>query len=161
VKQEAFPSKPITMVIDQGPGGQNDVMTRAVSKAAEKVLGQPIICENRPGGGMIVARNYVLKSKPDGYTLGTGGSYNTVTWPHMQKLPFKYEIAPLVLAFILGPLAENAFRQCLIMSQGNYFIFLSRPFPLIALTIALFLFASQILPSIRKRRRIIAEIEES
>ena len=73
MKQEAFPSKPITMVIDQGPGGQNDVMTRAVSKAAEKVLGQPIICENRPGGGMIVARNYVLKSKPDGYTLGTGG----------------------------------------------------------------------------------------
>ena len=73
---------------------------------------------------------------------------------------FKYEIAPLVLAFILGPLAENAFRQCLIMSQGNYFIFLSRPFPLIALTIALFLFASQMLPSIRKRRKIIAEVEE-
>jgi len=86
--QETFPSKPITMIIDQGPGGQNDVMTRALSKAAEKVLGKPIVCENRPGGGMIVARNYVLKSKPDGYTLGTGGSFNTVTWPHMQKLPF-------------------------------------------------------------------------
>lgn len=86
--QESFPSKPITMIIDQGPGGQNDVITRALSKAAEKELGKPIVCENRPGGGMIVARNYVLKSKPDGYTLGTGGSFNTVTWPHMQKLPF-------------------------------------------------------------------------
>lgn len=86
--EDTFPTKPITMVIDQGPGGQNDVMTRALSKAAEKVLGKPIVCENRPGGGMIVARNYVLKSKPDGYTLGTAGTFNTVTWPHMQKLPF-------------------------------------------------------------------------
>ena len=86
--QDTFPAKPITMIIDQGPGGQNDVLTRAVSKAAEKELGKPIVCENRPGGGMIVARNYVLKSKPDGYTLGTAGSFNTVTWPHMEKLPF-------------------------------------------------------------------------
>lgn len=73
---------------------------------------------------------------------------------------FKYEIAPLVLAFILGPMAENALRQSLIISQGNYFILISRPFPLIALSIALFLFVSQIFPSLRKRRKIIANLEE-
>lgn len=73
---------------------------------------------------------------------------------------FKYEIAPLVLAFILGPLAENALRQSLIISQGSYWIFISRPFPLIALSVAFILFASHIVPSIRKRRRIITDIVE-
>ncbi len=72
---------------------------------------------------------------------------------------FEYEIPPLVLAFILGPMAEDALRQSLIISQGDYFIFLSRPFPLIALSIALFLFVSQIIPSLRKRRKIIASLE--
>jgi putative tricarboxylic transport membrane protein len=72
---------------------------------------------------------------------------------------FEYEIAPLVLAFILGPMAENALRQSLIISQGSYLIFVSRPFPMIALSVALFLFASQMLPSMRKRRNILAEIK--
>ncbi len=73
---------------------------------------------------------------------------------------FKYEIAPLVLAFILGPIAENAFRQSLIISQGDFFIFLSRPMSLIALSLALFLFLAPLLPSFRKKRELIAKLEE-
>jgi len=72
---------------------------------------------------------------------------------------FKYEMAPLVLAFILGPMAENALRQSLIISQGSLMIFISRPFTLISLMIAFFLMVSHILPFIRKRREVIARFE--
>lgn len=86
--QISFPAKPITMIIDQGPGGNADIMTRALVKASEKELGQPIVCENKPGGGMTVARNYVLKSKADGYTLGTSSTSTNIFKPHMEKLPY-------------------------------------------------------------------------
>lgn len=72
---------------------------------------------------------------------------------------FKYEMAPLVLAYILGPMAENALRQSLIISQGNFLIFFSRPITLIALLIAFFLVVSPLLPFMRKRREIIARME--
>jgi len=72
----------------------------------------------------------------------------------------KYEMAPLVLAYILGPMAENALRQSLIISQGSFLIFLSRPFTLVALLIAFFLTISPLLPFLRKRREIIAELED-
>jgi putative tricarboxylic transport membrane protein len=68
-------------------------------------------------------------------------------------------MAPLVLAFILGPMAENALRQSLIISQGSLMIFVSRPFSLIALIIAFFLMASPLLPFLRKRREVIADLE--
>jgi len=72
---------------------------------------------------------------------------------------FKYEMAPLVLAYILGPMAENALRQTLIISQGSFIIFLSRPVTLIALLIAFFLMVSPLLPFVRKRRETIARLE--
>lgn len=86
--QGSFPSKPITMITEAGPGGMNDVVTRAVCKAAEKELGQPIVVENRPGGGLTVAKNYVLKSKADGYTIGCKGNATDTNQPHMKDLPY-------------------------------------------------------------------------
>jgi putative tricarboxylic transport membrane protein len=72
---------------------------------------------------------------------------------------FEYEMAPLVLAYILGPMAENALRQSLIISQGSFTIFITRPFPLVALSIAFLLIVSNALPLIRKRREVIAGLE--
>lgn len=86
--QESFPAKPITMVIRSGAGGMADTMTRALSKVAEKELGQPIVCENRPGGGGVVGVSYVLKSKPDGYTLGATTTASYINSPHMEKVPY-------------------------------------------------------------------------
>lgn len=86
--QGSFPSRPITLIIDQGVGGMNDITARAVAKAAEKELGQPIVCENKPGGGQTLARNIVVKSKPDGYTLGVSATSTNICAPHMQNLPF-------------------------------------------------------------------------
>ena len=72
-----------------------------------------------------------------------------------------YEMAPLVLAFILGPMAENALRQSLIISQGSPMVFLSRPVPLAALLIAFFLMISPLFPFLRKRREVIAGLKDS
>jgi putative tricarboxylic transport membrane protein len=65
---------------------------------------------------------------------------------------FDYEAAPLILAFILGPLLENAFRQSLIMSRGEFHIFLERPISLAALLVAAVLLLAAFLPWLKSKR---------
>lgn len=69
---------------------------------------------------------------------------------------FGYEPAPLVLAFVLGPLMENNLRKSLILSQGDFAIFFTRPLSVACLAIALFLLLSPLLPALRKRREVVA-----
>jgi putative tricarboxylic transport membrane protein len=74
---------------------------------------------------------------------------------------FGYEGAPLVLAFVLGPLLENNLRKSLILSQGEFSIFFLRPISAVCLLLALFLLLSPLLPTLRKRREVIALEEAS
>jgi tripartite-type tricarboxylate transporter receptor subunit TctC len=87
VPQEPYPNRPITLVVPWA-AGQLDTMSRVVSKIAEKELGQPIIVENRPGASSAIGVNHVLKSKPDGYTLGISSTAGFIINPHVQKVPF-------------------------------------------------------------------------
>jgi len=64
-----FPSKPLNLIIGAAPGASSEVPARALAKAAEKILGQPIVCSNVPGAAGARALGQVLKAKPDGYTL--------------------------------------------------------------------------------------------
>jgi putative tricarboxylic transport membrane protein len=66
---------------------------------------------------------------------------------------FEYDAAPLILAFILGPLLETAFRQSLIMSEGKFNIFLQRPICLVALTITCLLLIRSMLAWLKTRRQ--------
>jgi len=68
-QEDRFPSKPISLVIGAAPGAATEVPARALAKAAEKILGQPIVCSNTPGAAGARALGQVLKAKPDGYTL--------------------------------------------------------------------------------------------
>jgi len=70
-QEERFPSKPINLIIGVAAGSSGDVPTRALAKAAEKILGQPIVCSNIPGASGTRALGQVLKAKSDGYTLVT------------------------------------------------------------------------------------------
>jgi putative tricarboxylic transport membrane protein len=72
---------------------------------------------------------------------------------------FDYEGAPLVLAFVLGPLMENNLRKSLIMSQGDFSIFFTRPLAAASLIIALFLLVSPLIPYLRKKREEIPKEE--
>ena len=72
---------------------------------------------------------------------------------------FQYEEAPLILAFILGPILEQAFRQSLIMSNGSLAIFVSRPIAFVALVLSAALLASTVIGVFRQARKRVAEIE--
>jgi len=73
---------------------------------------------------------------------------------------FHYEGAPLILAYVLGPLMEQALRQSLLLSGGSFGIFVTRPIYAVTLTIALVLLLSSIFPNFRKKRSKLAELEE-
>jgi tripartite-type tricarboxylate transporter receptor subunit TctC len=67
--QDAFPSRPITMIVPFPPGGVADVTGRPTAAAMEKVLKQPVIVTNRPGAGGAVGNAATANAKPDGYTI--------------------------------------------------------------------------------------------
>jgi putative tricarboxylic transport membrane protein len=73
---------------------------------------------------------------------------------------FNYEAAPLVLALVLGPMMENALRQSLIMSNGSVGIFFTRPISLGIVLVVLALLILPLLPWVKKKREVIAEIAE-
>jgi tripartite-type tricarboxylate transporter receptor subunit TctC len=67
--QTAWPNKPIRLIVPFSAGGANDLMARAAAEGASKALGQPIIIDNKPGGGTTLGADLVSKSAPDGYTF--------------------------------------------------------------------------------------------
>jgi tripartite-type tricarboxylate transporter receptor subunit TctC len=67
--QDAYPSKPITLIVPFPPGGVADIVARPAADAIGRVLGSPVIIENKAGAGGGIGMAYVAKAKPDGYTL--------------------------------------------------------------------------------------------
>jgi tripartite-type tricarboxylate transporter receptor subunit TctC len=84
-----WPSKPIRLVVPFAPGGSSSIVARSVGAEMEKGLGQPIVIDNRPGGGGNVAMQEVARAEPDGYTLIIGHLGTLAVNPFMyDKLPF-------------------------------------------------------------------------
>jgi tripartite-type tricarboxylate transporter receptor subunit TctC len=70
VQADSYPNKPIRMIVPFPPGGASDMVGRIVADALSKELGQPVVVENRTGGGGSIGTIALAKSAPDGYTLG-------------------------------------------------------------------------------------------
>ncbi|WPG41301.1 tripartite tricarboxylate transporter substrate binding protein [Variovorax sp. EBFNA2] len=84
----AYPNKPIRLIVPYSPGGGTDNVARIVAQKLGHELGQPVIVENRPGAGGIIAFGEVLRSKADGYTLTTStGNRSTLNLMN-DKLSF-------------------------------------------------------------------------
>lgn len=86
----SFPEKPINLVVWGSPGGGSDVFGRTLAKAAEPILGKPVVVENKPGGGGATAMAYLAGQKPDGYTL-LAVTTNYVLTPLTKKTPNTYK----------------------------------------------------------------------
>jgi tripartite-type tricarboxylate transporter receptor subunit TctC len=72
--QAQYPNRPIRIVVGFTPGGGNDIIARIFGQKLSESLGQPVIIENKPGAGAMLATEYVARSAPDGYTLLVGAS---------------------------------------------------------------------------------------
>ena len=89
VAQAKFPSQPITIVVGFPPGGSNDIVARMIAPKLSSILGVPVIVENRAGANATVGTDYVVRSKPDGYTLTLGSASPLAISPHTYKnLPY-------------------------------------------------------------------------
>ena len=87
--QVEYPTRPIRIVVGFTPGGGNDIIARIFGQKLSESLGQPVIIENKPGAGAILATEYVARSAPDGYTLLVGASGAMVINPAVyEKLSY-------------------------------------------------------------------------
>ncbi len=95
--QEAYPSKPVQIIVPFAAGGSLDLLTRVVAEKLRESLGQPVLVINKPGGGQAIGASYVATSKPDGYTL-YASSGATFGFMHMLNPSFTYglkDFAPI------------------------------------------------------------------
>jgi tripartite-type tricarboxylate transporter receptor subunit TctC len=87
--QGQYPNRAIHIVVGFTPGGGNDIIARIFGQKLSESLGQPVIIENKPGAGAILATEYVARSAPDGYTLLVGASGAMVINPAVyEKLSY-------------------------------------------------------------------------
>ncbi|WP_426959469.1 Bug family tripartite tricarboxylate transporter substrate binding protein [Muricoccus radiodurans] len=97
---QAWPTRPITLVVGFPPGGQTDFAARIIQNGMAAALGQPVVVENRGGAGGNLGTEAVLRARPDGYTLLAGNSspmaINPHTFPGMTINPL--ELTPIGLA---------------------------------------------------------------
>jgi tripartite-type tricarboxylate transporter receptor subunit TctC len=85
---QAYPAKPIRVVVPFGAGGPADIYARFLGQHMQGPLGQPFVVENRPGAGSIIGTDIVAKSAPDGYTLLVMSNTHTVNESLIPKKPF-------------------------------------------------------------------------
>src|SRR5262249_16186709 len=89
--QQAFPNKPITIVVPFSPGGGNDILARVVAPKMGQILGTTVIVDNKPGAGGNLGSDFVAHAAPDGATLVIASSQVTMN-PYLGiKVPFRIE----------------------------------------------------------------------
>ncbi len=86
---QAYPTKPIRIVVPYAAGGITDILARALGQKLGEALGQQVVIDNRPGANSQVGAEMVAHAAPDGYTLMVSADTTFVMIPHlMSKLPY-------------------------------------------------------------------------
>jgi tripartite-type tricarboxylate transporter receptor subunit TctC len=126
---QAWPAKPVRIVIPFVAGGSSDIVGRAIGSKFQELLGQPAVVENRPGANGAIAAEFVAKSDPDGYTILVGSigvfSINAALFKDLRYNPVK-DFAPITLAvttpnvLITKPeLKANSLRELVAFAKQN------------------------------------------
>jgi tripartite-type tricarboxylate transporter receptor subunit TctC len=109
-RAQAYPSRPVRLIVPLPPGGAADIVARLMGRWLER-LGQPIIVENKPGAGTNVGVQAVISSPPDGYTLLLVGTASAISATLYEKLPFNFlqDVTP-VAGLVRFPLVMEVNR---------------------------------------------------
>ena len=125
---QAWPTKPVRMIVPYPAGGATDILGRLVSAKLSPMIGQPVVVENRAGASGNVGFDYVAKSAPDGYTLLTGTANITIAPAFSSNLPFNVltDFAPISQIvssqnfLVTRPtLAPNNIRELIAYAKAN------------------------------------------
>jgi tripartite-type tricarboxylate transporter receptor subunit TctC len=102
---QAYPTRPVRLVVGFAPGGVVDIVGRLVGQSLSERFGQPFVIENRPGAGSNIATETVVRAPPDGYTLLLVGPPNAINATLYDKLNFNFirDIAPIA-SLVRAPL---------------------------------------------------------
>lgn len=108
---QAWPSRPITLVVPFAAGGTTDVLARALADRLSPVLGQTVVVESKPGAGATIGADFVAKARPDGHTLLMGAVHHTIATSVYKSLPYDFgkDFAPITtVALVPNVLVVNA-----------------------------------------------------
>ena len=96
---QAWPSKPVTLVVPFPPGGTTDVVSRLVATELARTLGQPVVVENKPGAGTVIGVDSVAKAAPDGHALVTVANSFCANQTLVKNLPYdsQRDLRPVAL----------------------------------------------------------------
>jgi tripartite-type tricarboxylate transporter receptor subunit TctC len=100
---QAFPSKPIRMIVPYAPGGATDVLARPIAQRLSEQVGQPVVVENRPGANATIGADHVAKSPPDGYTFFLGSIVHYMVPFFSKNVPYDpvKDFTPLALVAVV------------------------------------------------------------
>ena len=127
IAQTAWPERPVKLVIGSSPGGSNDFVGRTLGDLLARVLGQPVVIDNRPGAGARIGTDVAVKAPPDGYTLTVGSpgpiAVNPVLDPkwataHTLVPVVKVSTSPLVIA-VSPQLGVKSVRELIDYAKKN------------------------------------------
>jgi tripartite-type tricarboxylate transporter receptor subunit TctC len=89
-RAQAYPSRPIRLVVGFPPGGVGDILARLIGQSLSSRLGQPLIIENRPGAGGNIGAEVVVRAPADGYALFLANTANAINAALYDKLSFDF-----------------------------------------------------------------------
>jgi tripartite-type tricarboxylate transporter receptor subunit TctC len=130
-----YPSRPVNMVIPFPPGGNTDLMARALQPELAKALRQPVVVVNKGGAGGTIGDIEVANARPDGYTIGLTPNNPITAQPHIQRLPYDlasfryvclaYDVPYVLIASPKAPFATFAEFMAFAKAKNDNLIYAS------------------------------------